>query len=191
MGQPESTYAKLARRKSAQTAADPSTKTKGRSFFQPPDLKQWKLLWSLSERSNQVAAYYGISVETLANFRAREAKKQEETGIPSVWLEGQKEASFNKKKMISNAFLEKVNTGDTQAILFGMKSYCGAMEQYDEDSLQIKVEQLKIQKENFNLKTNQFLAHLAEKFQLDKSELEQYAKEYFKKIGEVQSFDRF
>lgn len=182
---PSSTHEKLAKRKSAQNIADPKTKTKGRPIWEPRSLTEWEELWALSERKNQVAMCLGVSMETISNFLAREAKTQEETGVPSKWLESQKKASMRKKKFIHNAFLGKIEGGCTPSILFGMKAFCGAIEQEDQENLQIKEEQLKIQKQMFNLKLNEFYARLAEKFQLTKSEVENFCKKFFSDIGEM------
>lgn len=138
-----------------------------------PDIKEWRKVCRLSPYNITIIKHFGISKETFCAFIDRERYKEEQNPkYHSDYVDALKIERMRFRELISDSFYNKISEGDTASVIFGMKLYNGAIEAKDLSALAIKRKEL-------TLKSNQFLSQLAEKFQLDKEEIKQFAEKYF------------
>lgn len=147
----------------------------GRTPF-TPEPERWKNLCRHSAYDNQIFRSLGISSSTFYAFLDREhLKEEQDPTYSSQFLLDYKNERQKTRDIINTAFMDKVMSGDTASILYGMKTYGGMLEAKDVANIEIK-------KREVTLKTKDFLSHLAEKFNLSFEQLREFAKKYFKDI---------
>lgn len=144
-----------------------------------PTLEEWTEACGMFPYDIQIVKYFSTSKETFYCFldRQRAAVEQGET---SAFLDAYLAERKKTKKLISDAYKQKVVTGDTGSVLFGMKAFNGIIEQKD-------IEHIEIKKQQLALKSNEFLTEMAKQFGLDKAELKTFADKFFAKIFEPHS----
>lgn len=150
--------------------AQQKSKRGGAAFL--PDLAQWTQACKICAYVNQIYKYFGISAETFYAFMDKERIKIE-NGENSEYIESYNRERKNTKDMVAKAFFDKIKEGDTSSVIFGMKSYNGAIEQKDLYLIEMK-------KKELELKTKQFLTELGNKFNLNYEQLNEFASKYFK-----------
>jgi len=157
---------------------EPLGRGRGKSF--KPDLQEWTEACGMFPYDVQVYKYLMVSAETFYKFLDEQRYQEETTGQKSEFLEAYVNERKKTKKMISNAYKEKVLSGDTGSIIFGQKAFNGIIEQKD-------IEHIEIKKQQLALKSNEFLSELAKEYKLNKDELKVFADKYFAKIFEPHS----
>jgi hypothetical protein len=157
---------------------EPLGRGRGKSF--KPDLKEWTEACGMFPYDVQIYKYLVVSRETFYKFLDEQRYLEETTGCKSDFLDAYINERKKTKKLISNAYREKVLAGDTGSIIFGQKAFNGIIEQKD-------IEHIEIKKQQLALKSNEFLSELAKEYNLNKDELKIFADKYFTKIFEPQS----
>lgn len=151
------------------------SRKEGRKPFKP-DLSEWKEICKISAYDQQIYRHFRINAETFYRFLDKERYKQEQDNTyKSEFVESYQIDRMNTKKLISNAFIKNIETGDVSSVIFGMKTYNGLIESKD-------IAHIELKKKEVALKSKEFLTNLANKFDLNFDELKQFAKKYFQDI---------
>ncbi len=150
-------------------------------FAWEPDLSKWKKVCGMCAFDTQIFRTFQISRECFYAFLDRERfKEEQDPEYRSAYLVYYVNERFKTKDRILNAFLDKIDDGDTASVIFGMKVFNGAIEAKDMVSIEFKRHELM-------LKTKDFLFNLADKFNLDFEQVKGFAKTYFKEIDDIQN----
>ncbi|MES2615508.1 MAG: hypothetical protein V4591_08840 [Bdellovibrionota bacterium] len=143
----------------------------GRTAFKP-HLQEWTEICKVSAYDTQIWRHFMISKETFYAFLDRERYSEEQTGEYSAYLDTYKKERAGTRKMVLDAFIKSIEAGDTSSIIFAAKTYLGLIEAKD-------VAYIELKKEEFALKTKVFLTNLANKFNLNYDQLDEFADKYF------------
>ena len=96
-------------------------------------IKSWKMQGYLEE---SMCNNLGVSVSQFNEYKNK---------YPEL-KEALKEGKEHVKAMIISKLYENIEEGDTSAIIFGLKTICGFVEQKDRETLKIRKEELEIKK---------------------------------------------
>lgn len=143
----------------------------GKAAFEP-NIKEWTKACEISAFDTQIIKYFSISKETFYSFIDK-ARYIADNGNKSEYLDAYINGRKKTKNMIAESFFNKIKDGDTSSVIFGMKSYNGALEAKDVYLIEMK-------KRELELKQKQFLTELANKFELNYEQLDEFAGKYFK-----------
>ena len=143
----------------------------GRVAFKP-DLNEWAEICRISAYDTQIWRHFMIAKETFYAFLDRERYAEEQTGEYSAYLDAYKKERAHTRKTISDAFMKSIEAGDTSSIIFAMKTYHDLIEAKD-------VAHIELKKEEVMLKKKVFLTNLANKFNLNYTQLDEFANKFF------------
>lgn len=151
-----------------------------------PDLEEWKEACRIYCYDYQIAKHFDISKECFYKFIDRQRHEKEQKG-PAEFLDAYIKERTGTKKKILNKLLDTADKGDMAALIFSAKTYGGLKEKKDEDFLVIKKKELELKQKEMMLKQKEFIAKIAERYQLDFSELKEFADRYFEgeKVDEL------
>lgn len=145
---------------------------KGRSAKFAPDLKEWAEACKLYLYDKQIYKHFDVCNETFYSFMDKERYKVEQGG-KSDFLDAYKKGRNTTRKFVLSKLLEGVKNNDIAATIFSAKTYGGIIEEKD-------LKQHLLRKKEFALKQKEFLAKLADKYELDYDDLKSFAAKFFK-----------
>lgn len=137
-----------------------------------PDLKEWTEICKIYPYDKDIFGYFDIAKETFYAFLDRE-RYQKEQGKKSEYLDAYINGRHNTKKFVLGKLLKSIERDDMAGVIFGSKTYGGLLEAKD-------IKHIELKKIEVAFKTKQFLTELANKFELDYEQLNEFANKHFK-----------
>jgi hypothetical protein len=136
-----------------------------------PDLKEWKEACEIYVYDKQIFEHFFISRETFYRFLDNQRCLIDE-GKKSAYIDAYTKGRNKSKQWAISLLKNAAEKGDTGSIIFSSKAIGGLLEAKD-------IAHIELKKIEVSFKTKQFLTDLANKFNLNYEQLNEFANKFF------------